>query len=196
MGSRFVFAERPRPRRRTVRLAVLCAAALALGCAGPGAGPPAPDASRFAQLTQAIGELGAAVSPGDAERAAHEALQASAELAHSYRMTSPALLHNALVNVGFLDRGLCCHWAEDLAARLVKLELASLEVHWVVAYRGRMFREHNSVLLVPNGQGYETGLVLDGWRDSGELVWARPTPDRYPWELHPLDGQWSRLHCR
>jgi hypothetical protein len=101
-----------------------------------------------------------------------------------------------MFNVGLRERGLCCHWAEDLVARMLSLDLQSLEVHWVVASRGSLLREHSSVLLVPNGEPSDKGLVLDGWRDSGTLVWAVAAADRYAWTVHPLDGEWDALHCR
>jgi hypothetical protein len=176
---------------------MLCGlAASVLACASPGPPPAAPDASRLAELTRAIAGLDDSVPPAEAEHAAYEALQATAELGYAYAMTTPPQLHNLLVNAGIRERGLCCHWAEDLVARMLSLELESLEVHWVVASRGSLFREHSSVLLLANGQSFERGLVLDGWRNSGELVWANPAADRYAWEIHPLDGEWNDLHCR
>lgn len=178
-------------------VATLCSVALiGLSCAGTAVRSSSPSASRLSQLAQDIEALGPAVDNDEARLAATEALQATGELARAYRMTRPAQLHNLLVNMGLRERGLCCHWAEDLVARMVDLELSSLEVHWVVASRGSLLREHSSVLLVPTGDSFEQGLVLDGWRDSGDLVWARPVEDRYAWSLHPLDGQWNRLRCR
>jgi len=172
-----------------------CVVLIGLSCAGTVVRSSSPSALRLAELTQDIEALGPAVHTDEAQLAATEALRATSELARAYRMTRPAQVHNVLVHIGLRQRGLCCHWAEDLVARMNDLDLSSLEVHWVVASRGSLLREHSSVLLVPTGHSFEQGLVLDGWRDSGNLVWVRPVEDRYAWSLHPLDGQWDRLRC-
>lgn len=177
----------------------------------PAALPPEP----VAELAAAIEGLGPAVDADEARRAAFTAWRTAAELARGYRLVRPPLWHNFLVNGGLRDRGLCCHFAEDLLASLRALELQTLELHWVVASFRDPWREHSSVLLRPRALGRrpkapaaaspgatrdgtlpEGGLVLDAWRASGDLVWAVPGEDEYPWEVHPLDGRWSELHCR
>jgi len=165
------------------------------GCAHPGARAGPGDDPETDALAAAIAELDASVDPAEARAAANAAVAGARELADAYRMTWPPLLHNALVNTGILERGLCCHWAEDLSQRLRALDLQTLDVHWVVAHHGSLLREHNSPLLAARGQRFENGLVLDGWRKSGALVWAPVASDRYPWRRHPLDGEWERLHC-
>jgi hypothetical protein len=37
------------------------------------------------------------------------------------------------------------------------------------------------VVITAAGQPFETGLVLDPWRNSGDLFWARVDRDVYPW---------------
>jgi hypothetical protein len=66
--------------------------------------------------------------------------------------------------------------------RLVLLELKNFQLHWGVAHRGSELREHNSVVVTARGQKFEEGIVLDPWRNSGELYWARVKNDRYPWK--------------
>jgi len=97
-------------------------------------------------------------------------------------MTRPPLLHNVLVNVGLRERGLCWHWTEDLLARLGDLPLDAYDLHWATAHRGEMFREHNSVVVTAKGGAFESGIVLDPWRDSGRLYFGPVQGDRYPWE--------------
>jgi hypothetical protein len=58
-----------------------------------------------------------------------------------------------------------------------------------VAHPGSDLREHNSVVITARDQPFETGLVLDPWRNSGELYWAAAAHDDYPWEPLPPD-QW------
>ena len=151
---------------------------------------------RVEALSAEIAALAPDVALDEAERVAYAALAGSAELAREYRLTRPALLHNLLVNTALRERGLCCHFTEDLLARLRALELETLELSWVVARHGSQLREHSSVLLRPRGGAFEHGLVIDAWRESGELVWAPAGGDRYPWVIHPLDGDWAALHCR
>ena len=124
----------------------------------------------------------------EAQRIAQEALNYSAYLAEEYDLIRPAVLHNLFVRLGFKDRGLCYHWAEDLMRRLKSLELKAYQIHWGVAYRGSDLREHNSVVITAKDQAFEEGIVLDPWRNSGELYWALVKSDRYPWqELPPSD---------
>jgi hypothetical protein len=115
---------------------------------------------------------------------AEAALRQSRALAIEYGMTHPPQLHNVLVNLGLKRRGLCWHWTEDLLDRLAALPLESYELHWGTAYRGRLFREHNTVVVTARGRAFETGVVLDPWRESGELYWGLVREDRYPWEPH------------
>ena len=49
--------------------------------------------------------------------------------------------------MGLRDRGLCCHWAEDLHAELRKLNINSLKVAWLIARQGNQLREHNSIVI-------------------------------------------------
>ena len=98
---------------------------------------------------------------------AETAVTYSSRLAEEYRVVPPARLHNLLIQVGIKDRGLCYHWTEDLMKRLQALNLRTYQLHWGVAHKGNDLREHNSVVITANGQPFETGLLLDPWRNSG-----------------------------
>ena len=175
----------------------IVAALLVAGCAATGGG--APDGlpgPRASALGREIEGLGSGVAREEARRVARFVVDEAAGLVEQYRMLRPPQLHNLFVNLGLRDRGLCCHFAEDLIRGLVELDLATLDVHWVVARHGSRLREHSSVVLVPKGLDYERGLVVDAWRRPGELFWSPVADDRYPWKLHPMSGDWQRLHCR
>jgi hypothetical protein len=73
--------------------------------------------------------------------------------------------------------------------RLQALDLRTYHLHWGVAHRGNDLREHNSVVITANGQPFEAGLLLDPWRNSGDLYWAIVTTDSYPWEELPA-SEW------
>jgi hypothetical protein len=118
------------------------------------------------------------------------------ELAKQYDMASPALYHNMLVNTGFRERGLCCHWAEDLHAKLRGLHSNSLKFDWLVARLGSQLREHNTVVIYPVGSSWENGIVFDPWRKAGIPYWSKVSRDKYPWQPHPLNGRWDILRCK
>ena len=124
----------------------------------------------------------------EAGQVAETAITYSDQLAEEYHLVRPAVLHNVLTRVGLKDRGLCYHWTEDLLKQLQSLDLRTYQLHWGVAYRGSELREHNSVVITARGQAFEKGMVLDPWRNSGDLYWALIKSDRYPWkELPPSE---------
>ena len=122
----------------------------------------------------------------EAGQGAETAITYSSDLAAEYDLVRPAVLHNVFVRMGIKDRGLCYHWAEDMMKRLQQLDLKTYQLRWGVAYRGSDLREHNSVVITARGEPFETGMVLDPWRNSGDLYWALIQKDKYPWvELPP-----------
>ena len=121
----------------------------------------------------------------EAGQVAQTAISYSDQLAEEYQLVRPAVLHNLLIRVGLKDRGLCYHWTEDLLKQLQSLDLKTYQLHWGVAHRGSELREHNSVVITPKGQAFEKGMVLDPWRNSGDLYWALIKTDRYPWQERP-----------
>ncbi len=121
----------------------------------------------------------------EARQVAETAITYSKQLAEEYQLVRPAVLHNVLIRVGLKERGLCYHWTEDLLKRLQSLDLRTYQLHWGVAHRGSELREHNSVVITTRSQVFEKGMVLDPWRNSGDLYWALIKNDRYPWEELP-----------
>jgi hypothetical protein len=121
----------------------------------------------------------------EARQVAETAITYSYQLADEYQLVRPAVLHNLLIRAGLKDRGLCYHWTEDLLKRLQALDLRTYQLHWGVAHRGSDLREHNSVVITARGQGFEKGMVLDPWRNSGDLFWALINTDQYPWRKLP-----------
>ena len=138
------------------------------------------------------GELAALdreVDPVEARRVAETAIAYSIYLANEYEVVRPAVFHNILIRLGLKNRGLCYHWTEDLIRRLQTLDLKTYHLHWGVAHQGSDLREHNSVVITAKGQAFDNGIVLDPWRNSGDLYWARIKTDRYPWRELPPE-QW------
>jgi len=151
-----------------------------------GASRQAPaDPAKIASLQNDLAALNDQADITEAGQVAQTAIQYSAYLAARYELVRPAVLHNVLVRIGLKDRGLCHHWTTDLMEQLELLELKTYQLYWGVAHRGSELREHNSVVIAASGQGFEAGIVLDPWRNSGELHWSPVKDDRYPWQERP-----------
>jgi len=160
------------------------------GCAGPHSSLPREEAqiaSKVSPLQSRLKQLGEDTDPVEARRVAEAAVTYSLRLAEDYRVAPPAWWHNLLIRMGFRDRGLCFHWTEDLMKRLQALDLKTYQLHWGVAYQGSDLREHNSVVITALKHPFEEGIVLDPWRNSGDLYWAAVSRDSYPWVPLPPD---------
>jgi hypothetical protein len=140
---------------------------------------------RIKKLEHELIALSAKIDETEAQILAETAVRESAVLAEEYQLVRPALAHNLMVVLGIKERGLCYHWTQDLMKRLEALDLKSFQLHWGVAYRGSDLREHNCVVVTARWQDFHNGLVLDPWRKSGNLHWARVAEDRYPWKELP-----------
>ena len=139
--------------------------------------------NRVESLRHELAALHDDIDAHEARQLAEAAIGFSMALANRYRLTRPPILHNILVNLRLRDRGLCIHWAEDLLNHLRSLELKNFHLYWGVAHPKNPFRlEHSSVVVTAKGQPFEEGLVLDGWRHSGELFWVSVKKDTYDWK--------------
>ena len=177
-----------RPALPAIALTALLLASLSAGCGAHRAQLPiegAPLAREVDALERTLRALDAGVDAAEARRVAETAIVASGRLAREYRVVPPAKWHNLLIQMGFRERGLCYHWTEDLMRQLQGLNLATLRLHWGVAHKGSDLREHNSVVVTAARQAFENGVVLDPWRNSGELFWAAVSTDSYPWRALP-----------
>lgn len=132
------------------------------------------------------------VDPGEAQLLADTAVRYGMVLARSYHMVRPIEIHNAMVNLGLRKRGLCYQTAEDMYVRLRELDLQTLRLHWGVAHRGDLWLEHSGVIVTARDRPFSEGLVLDAWRHSGRLRWARVGGDRYPW-VEMFKGKFPEL---
>ncbi len=189
---------------RDVRmLLAVVAAAIALatgGCASvsyrdvtPESAPP--DGEHWqsvGELSEAIRALGPAVDPEEADAIARTAVFYPLQLAEQYELTTPPLMHNTLVNLGFKPRGLCIDWTRDLLVELYRLRARTVEFGWGVANDQAVFAiEHSTAVVYARGATLREGIVLDPWRNSGRLFWAQVDQDpRYEW--HPLDEVQAR----
>jgi len=112
---------------------------------------------------------------------AYEALLYPQILAERYGLVYPPTFHNFLINTGLKERGLCYEWSEDMITHLKNLKYHSFDLRWGVANKGE-FNEHNSVVVVAKGAPFRTGILIDPWRHSGVLYWAKLDDDpEYKW---------------
>lgn len=165
------------------RTAVFVAlATLLAACAAP---PPAAERSRVDELAQAIQALSPVVSAEEATRAATIAYDYPLILAERYEISDPPLVHNTKVNMGIRPRGLCFHWADDMQMRLAQEGFETLELHRAIAnFETPLLLEHSTLILSAKGDDMFKGIVLDPWRNGGQLVWVATRDDaRYDW--HP-----------
>ena len=141
---------------------------------------------RIDELEHAILELGDDINPDEARNAATIAIEYPLQLALEYEITDSPLMHNFLINMGVKQRGLCVDWTYDLLVRLQQERFRSLQLHWGVANYDSAFRiEHSTVIISAREQPLQQGLVLDPWRHSGQLFWAKTLEDpEYRWSPH------------
>jgi hypothetical protein len=133
-------------------------------------------------LAAAIAGLGSDVDPGEARRAAEIAYSYSLQLARDYNVTDPPIIHNNKVHNGQRQRGLCNHYAEDLSKRLREEGFRTLEIQRAISPPTAIRIIHHTVVVTRPGDTIYEGIVLDGWRHGGNLVWAPTKEDtRYNW---------------
>lgn len=132
-------------------------------------------------LSAQLSSLSDTVDYQEARMFAYEALLYPQILAENYGLVYPPTFHNFLINTGLKERGLCYQWSEDMITHLKGLKLHSFDLRWGVANKGE-FDEHNSVVVVAKGAPFHTGILIDPWRHSGVLYWAKlgDDPD-YKW---------------
>ena len=99
------------------------------------------------------------------------------ELANRYNLATPPQYHNFLVNSGQRSRGLCYHFVEDIQNEINARGFKSFSFKWGVANQNRL-NEHNVIVVMPkNGGDFREGIILDGWRNSGELYFSKVKDD-------------------
>lgn len=141
----------------------------------------AKSASEIAGVTKALMQLGPNIDPAEAKLLAHEAVAYPKVLANKYNLVSPPYWQNVLVNYGFRENGLCWQWTRDMAKHIQARQWKSFDFYHGTANRKR-FNEHNSLVVTAKGKGVRDGMLLDPWRNSGQLYWEMTKKDpEYYW---------------
>ena len=133
------------------------------------------------KLQKDIEKLSLNINKNEAKEFAKVAILYSKHLANEYELVSPPLYHNTLVQMGIKKRGYCFHFAQDLIKELKKQNFKTLDLRWVVHDKTRYW-EHSSIVVSAKGKPIQKGIILDAWRNSGELFWAKLLEDNgYNW---------------
>ncbi len=130
----------------------------------------------------------------EASLIADTALRASAQLHREYAPISSANLNNVLIRSGLKKRGLCYHWTNDLLESLEALPLAHFDLHWGVSKFDSLLHEHSSVIVTARGQPFATGILLDGWRKPGRLIWAQVSAETTTFAWRAFTAEELRLY--
>ncbi len=138
--------------------------------------------AKVVSLKNMLLHLGSKVDVYEAEDLAKSSIDYSYLLAKKYKAIDSPWLQNSLVNIGLKKRGLCYEWAEDLLRYLVKKNYKTLEFHAVGANIGYL-NEHNALCVSLKGKGINNSVLLDAWRNSGDLYFKKIREDKkYKWK--------------
>lgn len=138
--------------------------------------------TRIATLANALQTLSPDASTQEARNFASVAVYTAANLREQYQTNMTPWVHNIEVNSGIKSRGLCFHYADDLAEKLQPLVSPHWQLHFVQA-RPKHLLEHNAIVITGTGKPWQSGIVLDGWRNSGALYFEPVMEDKYPWQF-------------
>lgn len=133
-------------------------------------------------LEQMLQALGSNVNAYEASHLAINSVYYSQFLAKKYEVVMFPWVQNTLVNIGVKKRGLCYEWTEDLLNFLARQNYGTLQLHAIGANIGSL-SEHNALAVSAVGEGVENSIVLDAWRDSGNLYFNQIYKDKkYEWK--------------
>jgi hypothetical protein len=144
---------------------------------------PTVSETKMTQLSNLLQSLNRHISQEEARELSKDIFHKTEQLTKEYELTSPPQYHNFLVNVGLRDKGLCYHWSDALYLYLSQKKYASFEFHLMGANIGEYLFEHNVLVVVAKGGRVEDGIIIDPWRDSGELYFSKVSEDtKYKWK--------------
>ena len=134
------------------------------------------------QLSNLFQGLDTHISQEEAMQLSQDIFHKTQQLTKDFELTSPPQYHNFLVNVGLREKGLCYHWSDALYLYLSQKKYASFEFHLMGANIGEYLYEHNVLVVVAKGGSVEDGIIIDPWRESGEVYFSKVEDDAgYTW---------------
>ena len=150
---------------------------------------PSVPQTKVTELSLILQSLDSSIPKSEAMQLSKDIFHKTRQLTEEFELTSPPVFHNFLVTVGVREKGLCYHWSDALYIYLSGKSYDSFEFHLVGANIGEYFYEHNALVVVAKGGKVEEGIIIDPWRDSGELYFSEVKDDsEYRWRHRPKRG--------
>ena len=151
---------------------------------------PTVEKNNVVRLSKLLHTLTPHVSSSETMQLSRDIFSTTEKLKKEFDMTSPPQYHNFLVNIGVKEKGLCYHWSDALYLHFIQSNsYPSFEFHLVGANIGKYWSEHNSLVIVAKGIPIEDGIIIDPWRNSGELYFSKVKDDgSYRWIHRPSRG--------
>lgn len=123
-----------------------------------------------------------ATSEKEAFEIAKDAFEFSATLKKKYDLIPYPNFNNFLVNIGVKKRGLCWQLAFDFLKHL-KSKKYNVDYYIAGANINKYFTEHNVIVLTCKGCSIKKGILLDPWRNGGDLYYAPFMKDeKFKWK--------------
>lgn len=145
--------------------------------------PPSVSQTKVVQLSLLLQSLDSAIPVSEAMQLSRDIFHETQKLTKEFELTSPPVFHNFLVNVGLREKGLCYQWSDALYVYLSQRDYPSFEFHLLGANIGEYFTEHNVLAVVAKGGVAQKGIIVDPWRNSGELYFSKAEDDSgYRWK--------------
>ncbi len=150
---------------------------------------PSVSQTKITELSLLFQSMDSTIPQSEAMQLSKDIFHKTAQLTEEFEMTYPPQFHNFLVTMGVRKKGLCYHWSDALYVYLSKKRYTSFEFHLMGANVGEYFFEHNALVVVAKGGKIEEGIIIDPWRDSGELYFSKMEDDpEYTWEHRSKRG--------
>lgn len=150
---------------------------------------PSVSETKTTQLSILLESLDRHIPQEEARQLSKDIFYKTQQLTKEFELTSPPQFHNFLVNVGLRDKGLCYHWSDALYLYLSQKKYTFFEFHLMGANIGEYFYEHNALVVVSKGGRVEEGIIIDPWRDSGNLYFSKVSEDaKYKWKHRAKRG--------
>ena len=150
---------------------------------------PSVPQTKMRELSLLFQSMDSTIPQSEAMQLSKDIFHKTEQLTKEFEMTYPPQFHNFLVTVGLRKKGLCYHWSDALYVYLSKKRYASFEFHLIGANVGEYFFEHNALVVVAKGGKIKEGIIIDPWRDSGELYFSKVEDDpEYAWIHRPTRG--------
>ncbi len=150
---------------------------------------PSVSQNKIRELSLLCQSMDSTIPKSEAIQLSKDIFHKTRQLTEAFEMTYPPQFHNFLVTVGVREKGLCYHWSDALYLYLSKKHYPAFEFHLVGANVGEYFFEHNALVVVVKGGKIKEGIIIDPWRESGELYFSKVEDDPdYVWIHRPTRG--------